>query len=90
MKLFLKLLPILGITFIDIFGFSILIPIVPLFAKFFGASDLTAGLLFSAYSAFQFLAGPIWGRVSDLIGRYLRSHPNDQREFLANHEHLLE
>ena len=69
MKLFLKLLPILGITFIDIFGFSILIPIVPLFAKFFGASDLTAGLLFSAYAAFQFLAGPIWGRVSDIIGR---------------------
>jgi len=68
-KLFLRLLPILGITFIDIFGFSILIPIVPLFAKFFGASDLTAGLLFSAYAAFQFIAGPIWGRVSDLIGR---------------------
>jgi multidrug resistance protein len=68
-KLILKLLPILGITFIDIFGFSILIPIVPLFAKYFGASDLVAGLLFSAYAAFQFLAGPIWGRVSDLIGR---------------------
>jgi DHA1 family tetracycline resistance protein-like MFS transporter len=68
-KLFLRLLPILGITFIDIFGFSILIPIVPLFAKYFGASDLTAGLLFSSYAFFQFLAGPIWGRVSDLIGR---------------------
>lgn len=69
MKLFAKLLPILGITFIDIFGFSILIPIVPLFAKYFGASDLVAGLLFSAYAFFQFLAGPIWGRVSDIIGR---------------------
>lgn len=69
MKLFVRLLPILGITFIDIFGFSILIPIVPLFAKYFGASDLTAGLLFSAYAAFQFLAGPVWGRVSDIIGR---------------------
>jgi DHA1 family tetracycline resistance protein-like MFS transporter len=68
-KLFVRLLPILGITFIDIFGFSILIPIVPLFAKYFGASDLTAGLLFSAYAAFQFLAGPVWGRVSDIIGR---------------------
>ena len=69
MKLFVRLLPILGITFIDIFGFSILIPIVPLFAKYFGASDLTAGLLFSAYAAFQFIAGPIWGRISDIIGR---------------------
>jgi len=68
-NLFVRLLPILGITFIDIFGFSILIPIVPLFAKYFGASDLTAGLLFSAYAAFQFAAGPIWGRVSDIVGR---------------------
>ena len=69
MKLFVRLVPILGITFIDIFGFSILIPIVPLFAKHFGASDLTAGLLFSTYAFFQFLAGPIWGRVSDITGR---------------------
>ena len=69
MNLVLRLLPILGITFIDIFGFSILIPIVPLFGKHFGATDLQAGLLFSAYSAFQFLGGFVWGRISDLIGR---------------------
>lgn len=68
-KLVLRLLPILGITFIDIFGFSILIPIVPLFGKHFGATDLQAGLLFSAYSAFQFLGGFVWGRISDIIGR---------------------
>ncbi|HYK51990.1 MAG TPA: MFS transporter [Candidatus Eremiobacteraceae bacterium] len=69
MKLVLRLLPILGITFIDIFGFSILIPIVPLFAQHFGASDLVIGLLFATFSAFQFVAGFVWGRVSDLIGR---------------------
>ncbi len=69
MKLVVKLLPILGITFIDIFGFSILIPIVPLFAKHFGMSDLTIGILFSTFSFFQFIAGFAWGRVSDLIGR---------------------
>ena len=69
MKLVLRLLPILGITFIDIFGFSILIPIVPLFAQHFGASDLVIGLLFATFSAFQFMAGFVWGRVSDLIGR---------------------
>ena len=69
MNLVVRLLPILGITFIDIFGFSILIPIVPLFGKHFGATDLQAGLLFSAYSAFQFLGGFVWGRVSDIIGR---------------------
>ena len=69
MNLFARLLPILGITFIDIFGFSIMIPVIPLFAKHFGASDAVAGLLMSAYSGFQFLAGPVWGRISDLIGR---------------------
>jgi MFS transporter, DHA1 family, tetracycline resistance protein len=69
LKLFARLLPILGVTFIDIFGFSILIPIVPLFAKHFGASDLVAGLLFSTFAVFQLIAGPVWGRVSDLIGR---------------------
>jgi len=68
-KLVVRLLPILGITFIDIFGFSILIPIVPLFAQHFGASDFVIGLLFTTFSAFQFVAGFVWGRVSDLIGR---------------------
>src|SRR5271166_3576503 len=64
-----RLLPILGITFIDIFGFSILIPILPFFVKHFGSSDLTVGLLFSTFAACQFIAGPIWGNISDRIGR---------------------
>jgi MFS family permease len=69
MKLVMRLLPILGITFIDIFGFSIMIPVIRLFARHFGASDAVAGLLMSTYSGFQLLAGPVWGRVSDIIGR---------------------
>lgn len=64
-----RLLPILGITFIDILGFSILIPILPYFVKHFGASDVVVGLLFSTFAACQFLAGPLWGYVSDRIGR---------------------
>jgi MFS transporter, DHA1 family, tetracycline resistance protein len=64
-----RILPILGITFIDIFGFSILIPILPFFVTHFGSSDLTVGLLFSTFAACQFIAGPIWGNVSDRIGR---------------------
>ncbi len=50
--------PILGITFIDILGFSILIPILPYFVKHFGSSDLAVGLLFSTFAACQFVAGP--------------------------------
>jgi len=63
------LLPILGITFIDILGFSILIPIMPFYAKHFGASDPVVGVLFSTFAACQFVAGPLWGNVSDRIGR---------------------
>src|SRR6516164_8377057 len=64
-----RILPILGVTFIDILGFSILLPILPYFVKHFGASDLIVGLLFSTFTACQFLAGPLWGNVSDRIGR---------------------
>ncbi len=64
-----RLLPILGVTFIDILGFSILLPILPYFVKSFGSSDVTVGLLFSVFALCQFLAGPIWGNVSDRIGR---------------------
>jgi multidrug resistance protein len=64
-----KLAPILGITFIDILGFSILIPILPYYVEHFGASKLAVGLLFATFAFCQFVAGPLWGNVSDRIGR---------------------
>jgi len=64
-----RLAPILGITFIDILGFSILIPLMPYFVKHFGAGDVVVGLLFASFAATQFIGGPIWGNVSDRIGR---------------------
>lgn len=64
-----RILPILGVTFIDILGFSILLPILPYFVKSFGASDVVVGVLFSTFAACQFLSGPIWGNVSDRVGR---------------------
>ena len=64
-----RLAPILGITFIDIMGFSILIPILPYFVKHFGASDLMVGVLFSTFALCGLIAGPIWGNLSDRIGR---------------------
>jgi DHA1 family tetracycline resistance protein-like MFS transporter len=65
----LRLLPILGITFIDILGFSILIPLMPFFVKKFGAPDVTVGVVFATYSLCQLIAGPLWGNASDRIGR---------------------
>jgi len=63
------LLPILGITFIDILGFSIMLPILPYYVKHFGASTLVVGIIFSTFAFCQFVAGPVWGNVSDRIGR---------------------
>jgi MFS transporter, DHA1 family, tetracycline resistance protein len=65
----LRLLPILGITFIDILGFSILIPLLPYYVQRFGAQPIAIGLLFSTFSLCQLIAGPVWGNVSDRIGR---------------------
>jgi multidrug resistance protein len=66
---FLTLFPILGITFIDILGFSILIPILPYYVQHFGASFVVVGLLFATFALCQFAGGPLWGNVSDRIGR---------------------
>lgn len=63
----------LGLVFlivvIDLLGFAIVLPLLPRYAERFGASGLVIGLLFSSYSAMQFLFAPIWGRVSDRVGR---------------------
>jgi multidrug resistance protein len=67
--MFALLFPILGITFIDILGFSILIPILPYYVQHFGASYVTVGILFATFAACQFIAGPLWGNLSDRIGR---------------------
>jgi DHA1 family tetracycline resistance protein-like MFS transporter len=64
-----KLLPILGITFIDIVGFSMLIPMLPYFVTHFGASAYVVGLLMATFSLCQLVTAPLWGNASDRIGR---------------------
>ncbi|HEY9181229.1 MAG TPA: MFS transporter [Candidatus Baltobacteraceae bacterium] len=64
-----RLLPILGITFIDILGFSLLIPLLPYYVIHFGASAITVGVLFALFSFCQLISGPVWGNLSDRIGR---------------------
>ncbi|MHB8419536.1 MAG: MFS transporter [Myxococcales bacterium] len=56
-------------VFIDLVGFGILIPLQPYLALEFGASKSEVTGLNWAYSAAQFLMAPIWGRLSDRIGR---------------------
>jgi len=57
------------IVFIDLVGFGIVIPILPLYGERFDPSYLTLGLLMASYSAMQFLFAPILGRLSDRVGR---------------------
>ncbi len=64
-----RLAPILGITFIDILGFSMLIPLLPYYVTHFGASPVVVGALFSVFSFCQLVSGPLWGNLSDRIGR---------------------
>jgi DHA1 family tetracycline resistance protein-like MFS transporter len=60
---------IFGTVFLDLVGFGIVIPVLPLYAERFGASPLVIGLLLGAYSAMQCLFAPILGRLSDRVGR---------------------
>jgi DHA1 family tetracycline resistance protein-like MFS transporter len=55
--------------FIDLVGFGIVIPVLPLYAERYGASETVAGLLLAVYSVMQFIFAPVLGRISDLVGR---------------------
>lgn len=56
-------------VFIDLLGFGIVIPLMPTYSKWFGASGFTLALMQSSFSAMQFFFAPMWGRLSDRIGR---------------------
>ena len=54
---------------IDFVGFSILIPVLPLYADALGASQFEVGLMVALYTGGMVIFLPIWGWVSDRIGR---------------------
>ncbi|HEX7674308.1 MAG TPA: MFS transporter [Bdellovibrio sp.] len=56
-------------VFLYLVGFGVVIPIIPLLSRNFGATAFQTGLLLSVYSAMQFLFSPFWGRLSDRLGR---------------------
>lgn len=55
--------------FIDLLGFGIVIPLLAFFARQYGATGKTVGIVVGVYSLMQFLFSPMWGRLSDRIGR---------------------
>ena len=62
-------LVVVGIVFLDLLGFGVIIPILPFYVRSFGVSDLFIGLLAASYSFAQFLTAPVLGRISDGRGR---------------------
>lgn len=57
------------IVLADMIGFGIILPILPVYAREFGAATWQITLLFSVYSLCQFVAAPVLGAWSDRIGR---------------------
>ena len=64
-----SLLLIFLTVFIDLLGFAIVLPLIPRYGKHFEADGMIIGLLMASFSAMQFLFAPLWGRLSDRIGR---------------------
>jgi DHA1 family tetracycline resistance protein-like MFS transporter len=56
-------------VFIDLIGFGIVVPLVPVYSRHFGAHGFLIGVIIASFSAMQFVFAPIWGRLSDRYGR---------------------
>lgn len=65
------LILIFVIVFIDLIGFGMVIPVLPIYAQTapFFANPFEIGLVVSIYSWMQFVFSPILGRLSDKYGR---------------------
>jgi MFS transporter, DHA1 family, tetracycline resistance protein len=57
------------IVFVDLVGFGLVIPLLPFYAVRFAASPQQVTLLLATYSFMQLFTAPLWGRLSDRIGR---------------------
>ncbi|MEM7784998.1 MAG: MFS transporter [Planctomycetota bacterium] len=58
-------------VFIDLLGFGIVLPLLPIYGDIFGTDPggFIIGMLMASFSIMQFIFAPIWGSVSDRIGR---------------------
>lgn len=62
-------IPILMAVALDLVGFGIVIPLLTFYAEDYGATAIQVTLLMAVYSLAQFLMAPVWGALSDRIGR---------------------
>ena len=64
-----SLLPVFLIVLVDVFGMTLVIPLLAIYAETFHATPLQATMLVSVYAACQLVSGPIIGHMSDRVGR---------------------
>src|SRR5436190_4649831 len=64
-----SLLPVFLIVLVDVFGMTLVIPLLAIYAESFHATPLQAMMLVSVYAGCQLVAGPIIGHTSDRVGR---------------------
>ena len=60
---------VLLVVFIDILGFTVVLPLLPFYTEHFGGTPLVVGSVTAVYGLCQFIAGPMLGSLSDRIGR---------------------
>jgi MFS family permease len=61
--------PVLLAVLLDLLGFGLVIPLLSFYAEEYGASGLQVTLLMASYSIAQFFMAPVWGSLSDRVGR---------------------
>lgn len=64
-----RLINIFIVVFVDLLGFSLILPLLPYYAEKFGASATVIGLLTASYAAATLVGAPLMGRLSDRFGR---------------------
>jgi MFS family permease len=68
------------VVFVDLLGFGIVLPLLPLYGDTYVAAIIPGGkenraggailgVLMASFSLMQFVFAPVWGRISDRIGR---------------------
>ena len=63
------LIPIFIVVFVDLLGFSLILPLLPFYAESYGASATLVGFLVASYAAASLFGAPLLGRLSDKFGR---------------------
>ncbi|MBB4005527.1 MFS transporter [Aurantimonas endophytica] len=64
-----SLLPIFAVVVVDAASAGLILPLLPFYARDFGATPLTIGFLFASFAICELFAGPVLGNASDKLGR---------------------